>query len=374
MENIEYYNITKKPIPDIKIGNVEFGLKKPCVMIAEGCDNHGGSLVKAKELAHAAKESGAHMIKFQLHLPNEEMLKPEMEETSSEMFAKWGSLWGFVEQNLISPDDHYELMRYCRQIGIQYFCTPFSLKAAELLNEMGVEGFKIGSGETEDLPMLEETAKMGKPMMIATGMTRLDEVDNMVEAISPLLGPQLMLAHCISCYSPKTLKELNLGCISMLRERYNLITGLSDHTPPEGAKDASGMLVSEEKLMSAALGQGACFIEKHFTLDRNTPDADSRFSHDPNTLKRLADYVRNFEDALNSERDIFENEKPVWIWAKRSLVSVCDIPTGTKITREMLTSKRPGTGIRSKDYKQIIGKTAKENIPQNTMLKWNMLG
>src|SRR3989338_7823867 len=139
----------------IKIGKIEIGEGYPAAIIAEGCDNHGGSLAKAKE-----------------------MVQSEIEKVAADgIFKKWGSLYGFVEKFLLKPEEHAELKDYCEKIGIQYLCTPFSLKAAQLLNEMGAEGFKIGSGETEDLPMIEEVAKFGKPMMISTGMTTLEELD-----------------------------------------------------------------------------------------------------------------------------------------------------------------------------------------------------
>lgn len=359
-------------LPIIRIGTVKIGSNEPVVVIAEGCDNHNGSLAKAKEIAHAAKEAGAQMVKFQLHLPEEEMDKKGMAETSSEMFAKWGDLYGFIEQNLLKPDEHAELMNYCKQIGIQYFCTPFSLKAAQLLNEMGVDGFKIGSGETEDLPMIEEVAKMQKPMMIATGMTELGEIDLTVDLVKSY-GASLMLAHCISVYSPKFLSQLKLGTIRMLTERYNVLVGLSDHTPPEGVVTSDGRRISEEQLIWTAIGNGACFIEKHFTLDRSTPDADSCFSHDPQTLRNLVRYTIEAKEALLAERRVFEEEKPVWIWAKRSLFASQDIPANTVITREMITSKRPGTGIRSKLYKEVLGKRAKNLIVKGSMIKWDDL-
>jgi len=359
----------------ITIGSVVFSNDSPCVVIAEGCDNHNGSLNKAKEIAQAAKESGADMVKFQLHLPHEEMLRREMEEASGSMFSKWGSLWGFIEQNLLTPDEHYELMQWCNKIGIQYFCTPFSLKAAELLNSMGVEGFKIGSGETEDLPFIEEVAKMGKPIMLSTGMTEDFELDIAVNRIRESGGNDfpLMLAHCVSTYSPKNTGELHLGCIKMLTERYKLITGLSDHTPPEGIRGSDGRVITEESIMWAALSLGAKFVEKHFTLDRNTPDADSHFSHDPKTLKSLISYMRDAEVALNGEKKLFEEERPVWVWAKRSLVTSCSVKKGTILNRAMITSKRPGTGIRSIDYRQVLGKTLVRDVPENTMLKWEDL-
>jgi N-acetylneuraminate synthase len=354
----------------IKIGSVEISKNSPVVVIAEGCDNHNGSLAKAKEMAHAAKEAGAPIIKFQLHLPEEEMASREaMEQTSGEMFSKWGSLYGFVEQNLLKPEEHAELMAYCRKIGIQYFCTPFSLKAACLLDEMGAEGFKIGSGETEDLPMIEKIARIGKPMMISSGMSSVAEIDLAVDAVRSF-GTPLCLAHCVSIYPIKRIEHLRLGAVSYLQKRYYVYVGFSDHTPPEGVVDENNNSISEEMIIWAAVAAGARFIEKHFTLDRNTPDADSSFSHDPKTLRRLVKSVQTCEEALSNKKNILKAELPVHIWAKRSVVAACDIAEDTEINFEMITSKRPGIGIRSKNYKQILGKKAVRTIKKGEIITW----
>lgn len=355
-------------LPTIQIGAVKFGPNEPVIVIAEGCDNHNGSLSKAKEMAHAAKEAGAQMIKFQLHLPDEEMDREGMRKTSSEMFSKFGDLYGFIEQNLLSVDGHAELMEYCKKIGIQYFCTPFSLKAARILDELGVEGFKIGSGETEDMPMLEEVAKIGKPMVVSTGMSEIWEISQTVEMIKKTFCP-LMLVHCISNYAQNFLTQMKLGTIRMLEQRYGVLVGFSDHTPPEGVITNDGRKISEEQIMWAAIGNGARFIEKHFTLDRSTPDADSNYSHDPNTLRNLVQYVRDAKEALTAERKIFEEEKGVHIWAKRSVFAAKNIPANTIITRDMIASKRPGTGIRSRDYHfAVLNKTARAAIPAGKMI------
>lgn len=359
----------KKEVPEVKLGEKIFGTGHPTVIIAEGCDNHMGSLEKAKEMAAAAKESGADIIKWQMHILDEEMCKKEIEETSGEMLKKWGSLWGFYEKFALSIEAHKELKEYCDKIGIMYWCTPFSLKAAQILNEMGVSGFKIGSGETEDLPMIEEIAKMGKPMVISTGMTTIPEIDLTVNAVKAG-GAPLVLAHCMSIYAGHPIDKLQLGVISVLRERYNLPVGLSDHTPPEGVKLADGNFVTQEAVIWAALAQGACFVEKHFTLDRKQDDADSVFSLDPKSLRELVSIVRAGEAALGRERRVFEEEAPVALWAKRSLVAATDIKAGTPIARDMITSKRPGTGIRSKDYHSVLGARAVRDIPKGTLMKW----
>jgi len=353
----------------INIGNVIIGDDAPFVVIPEGCDNHHGSLAAAKELAHSAKEAGATIIKFQLHLPDEEMDRAGIAATSSKAFAQWGDLYGFIKENLLTPEDHAELIQYCQSIDIQYFCTPFSARAAHILKEIGGDAaYKIGSGETEDLPMIEEVASLGKPMFISTGMSTIEEINMTVAAVKEKNIP-FSLLHCISSYPPKSEDELHLGVISDLRHRYNVIIGFSDHTPPDGLTANNGLHIPESAIVWAAMAQGARYIEKHFTLDRNAPDADSRFSHDGKTLKELIAITQAADEALDAKREIYDHEKSVWIWAKRSLFAARAIPIGTALGRSMLTSKRPGTGIRSKEYKNIIGQTTKRDIKAGAMIK-----
>jgi N-acetylneuraminate synthase len=359
-------------VPAIMLDHIRIGDGNACVVIPEGCDNHMGSLERAKEMAHAAKEAGASIIKWQLHLPEEEMVKDEAIKASQVMLAKWGSIWDFVVKFSLPVDHHYQLKQYCDKIGIQYFCTPFSLKAAEILNEMGVSGFKIGSGETDDLPMIEEVAKMKRPMIVSTGMTDLADVDLTVAAVKAE-GTPLALAHCMSIYADQGASQLRYGVISLFKERYGVPVGLSDHTPPDPVESQSGIKVSHEARIWAAVHRGANFIEKHFTLDRNQADADSRFSMNPSDLKDLIATVRAAEEAMGSERRVFDEEKPVAEWAKRSVVSRVDIPEGSELSRSMITSKRPGTGIRSKNYHDILGKRAAKFIPANTLIQWHDL-
>lgn len=353
----------------ISLGDITIGDGHPCIVIPEGCDNHMGSLELAKEMAHAAKEAGARIIKWQLHIPDEEMVKEDVIAASKDSLKEWGSIWEFVEKFSLSPDDHYDLKRYCDSIGIQYFCTPFSLRAAEILNEMGVWGFKIGSGETDDLPMIEEVAKMGKPMIVSTGMTDLADVDGTVAAIRNA-GAPFAIAHCMSIYAGQRAEHLKYGLIPFYKSRYGVPAGLSDHTPPDAVDSRSGVPASHEARIWAVVHQGANFIENHFTLDRAQPDADSKFSLNPADLKLTIQMVRSAEEALGGERKVFDEEKPVAEWAKRSVVAAVDIPAGTQITRAHLTSKRPGTGIRSKDYHAILGRRAKAMIPKNTLIRW----
>ncbi len=356
----------------ITLNDIVISDDQPCLIVPDGCDNHMGSIERAKEMAHAAKSAGAKIIKWQLHLPEEEMVKDEAIAASKKMLAKWGSIWDFVNKFRLSVDDHYQLKQYCDKIGIQYFCTPFSLRAAEILKEMGVYGFKIGSGETEDLLMIEEVAKMKRPMIVSTGMSDISEVDSIAQTLRNA-GVDFAFAHCLSIYEGQKANQLNYGVISEFKKRYGVPVGLSDHTPPDPIKAVNGADVSHEARIWAAIHQGANFIEKHFTLDRKQADADSCFSLNPQDLKNIIEIVEAAEEALGKERKVFEEEKPVAEWAKRSVVSAIDMPAGSVITRDMLTSKRPGTGIRSKDYKKILGKRTKILIPKNTLIKWEQI-
>ena len=331
-----------------------------------------GSLERAKEMALAAKVAGAKIIKWQMHLSEEEMVKDEAIAASQKTLAKWGSIWDFYDKFGLSVDGHYQLKQYCDKIGIQYFCTPFSLPAAKILKEMGVAGFKIGSGETEDLLMIEEIAKMKRPMVVSTGMSDISEIDSVARTLQEA-GIPYALAHCLSIYQGQKANQLNYGVISMFKERYGVPVGLSDHTPPGPIKTTNGTLVSHEARIWAVVHQGANFIEKHFTLDRNQADADSCFSLTPQDLKNLIEIVKAAEEALGKERKVFNGEKPVAEWAKRSVVAVIDIPAASVIRRDMLTSKRPGTGIRSRDYKQILGKRTRILIPKNTLIQWEQI-
>jgi len=356
----------------ITLGDITIGDGHPCVVVPEGCDNHMGSLQRAKEMAHAAREAGARIIKWQLHLPDEEMVKEDAIAASRDSLAEWGSIWDFVQKFSLSVDDHYLLKKYCDSIGIQYFCTPFSLRAAQILNEMGVWGFKIGSGETDDLPMIEEVAKMGKPMIVSTGMTDIADVDITARTLADSSTPYA-IAHCMSIYAGQNAGHLKYGLIPFYKKRYGVPAGLSDHTPPDAIASAAGVPVSHEARIWATVHEGANFIEKHFTLDRAQPDADSKFSVNPEDLKMMIQTVRAAEEALGGERKVYDEEKPVVEWAKRSVVASADIPAGTVIGREHITSKRPGTGIRSKEYRTVLGKRAKILISKNTLIQWEQL-
>lgn len=335
-----------------EIGGRKIGEGYPVYIIAEGCDNHMGNVDVAKEMCRQAKLAGADCIKFQHHLPDEEMLKDVPMSSNFDI-----PLYDFLKLHALTLEQHAELMKFCRKIGIQYLCTPFSLKAAYELNEIGVDAFKIGSGEMTDIPSLIKIAQIGKPMIISTGMSTLDEIQRTYEELLPFKIP-IAFTNCLSEYPPKY-EDVNLNVIGRMRERFpNAIIGHSDHTP-------------DLYTCYAAVTLGAALIEKHVILSKQTPGPDQTVSIDFYDLHNLVDGIRKIDAALGSEKVVHENEKVIREWAFRSIVSCCPIKKGQTIKEDMVWSKRPGTGIPSYKMNEVLGKKAVCDIKENVLLKYS---
>ncbi len=334
----------------LQIGKKMIGNGYPVYIIAEGCDNHMGSIDVAKEMCRQAKLAGADCIKFQHHLPDEEMLSDAKISGKNNV-----SLYEFLKQHAFTLKQHRELMEYCKKIGIQYLCTPFSLKAAYELDAMGVDAFKIGSGEMTDIPTLVRIARLGKPMIVSTGMSTIEEIRRTYDVLKQT-GVSLAFTNCISEYPPKY-EDINLKFILQMQKYFpEAIIGHSDHTP-------------DLYTSFGAVALGARIIEKHVILDKRTPGLDQSVSIDFQELHQLVDGVRKLEDALGSVKKVHPGEKEVRSWAFRSLVTKCPIKKGQRIEEDMIWSKRPGTGIPSYRMREIIGKYAATDIDENVLLK-----
>lgn len=338
----------------IHIAGRAIGPSERCFVIAEGCDNHLGSIEAAKEMVRQAKACGVDAIKFQHHLPNEEMLRDGVPMSANFDIP----LYEFLEKYALKLDEHYELFRYCKDLGIIYLCTPFSRKAACEINEMGVQAFKIGSGELTDLPTLKVIAGFGKPMILSTGMAEWSEIDETVQTLRPI-NPEIVLMNCVSEY-PANHADVNLNVIGELERRYDVIVGHSDHTP-------------DIYTSVAAVALGAKLIEKHVILDRCQPGPDRSVSIEPFELCELVKGVRRVEQALGNNKKIHDLEKPIRSWAHRSVVSIRPISKGSKIEADMVWTKRPGTGIAAKHLEEIISRTAVCDIPADHLIRWEEL-
>jgi len=341
----------------ISINGRIVGEDHPPYVIAEACINHEGDIRVAREMVFHARAAGCDAIKFQMHVLDDEMLR---EAPQSENFEE--PLYDALARTNLSVAEHQELQRLCREIGIDYLCTPFSRASADLLErDLGVEAYKVGSGECTNHPLQRAIAAKGKPMIVSTGMTELSEVDETV-AVLRNAGAAFALTHCVSAY-PCPYDRVNLGVIPSYRERYGVPIGLSDHSI--GIYTALG-----------GVALGACIIEKHFSLDRTQLGPDHKSSIEPDDLRELVKGCRAVWQARGSTREIFPEEREIVAWARESVVSVAEIPAGTAISASMVSVKRPSPGagaIAAKDLDQVIGRTANVTISPDRQLLWSEL-
>ncbi len=338
---------------DVWIGDRGVGDAHAVFVIAEAGINHNGDMGKAKELVVAAAECGADAIKFQTHLPEKEMLPDG--ETAGYVGE---SLFGLLKRVELSPEQHRKLLTEAERRGILFLSTPFSREAADLLEELGVSAFKIGSGEMTNWPLLQHVAKKCKPIILSTGMSTLREVAESV-AIVKALNENLILMQCTSTY-PARYEDLNLGVIRIYQERFDIPVGLSDHSP--GIYTAIG-----------AVAMGACVLEKHFTLDRRWPGPDQKASIEPQELRELVLGARAVKAAMGDAKVVLPEEVTVQRMARESVVALVDLEPGTLIAQEMVWVKRPGTGIPAWELERVIGRLVKRPVRANTLLTWEDL-
>lgn len=324
-------------------------------IIAEAGINHDGKFEKAIELVDLAIDSGASAIKFQTHITDKEMIPTDMKPGN----ISEESLWDIIDRCVLDNEQERSLFDYAKEKGILFFSTPFSREGADRLNELGVELYKIGSGECNNLPLLNHVANFKKPMILSTGMNDISSIKDSVETILSH-GVPLALLHCTSIY-PAPPETMRLGAITHLKDQFpDLEIGLSDHSLG----------------ISVALGSvavGANIVEKHFTKSREWPGPDNPFSIEPKELKNLVDWSKEIWMARGGKKDILDDEKPVIDFAYACVVAIKDIDKGEALSLDNIWVKRPGTGeIFAKDFENVLGKVATVNISENTQLSHSM--
>lgn len=324
---------------------------RPPVIIAEFGDSHFGSLDRAKEMVRAAKDSGADVVKFQHHIVTEEML-PDI-PSSSNMKEP---LWDFLLANALKIEDHEELAKLCKEVGITYLCTPFSLKAAqELEQRISPEVYKIGSGELLDHPTIREIARFGKPIILSTGMASPGEIRETYELMLGL-DVEFAFLNCTSGYPPK-LSEANLGFLKEMPSLYpSAVIGSSDHFPD--------LLIAQ-----VAVTQGARIIEKHVTDGGPEYGPDTLSSISLQQLRGLRKTVDELFESMQTPKQVHESEHEIRAWAHRSLVYLRDIQRGEVASEADIWGKRPGTGIPVRMRHLFIGRTLTTDVKANTLVE-----
>ena len=331
----------------IKIGNKVVGEGAPTFIVAEAGLNHNGDLRLAKRLVRKAAEVGADAVKFQTFI-------------TENFISRQSRLFNVFKKLELSFEEFQEIAELAKSVGITFMSTALDEESADFLEKLNVPAFKVASGDLTNLPFLEYLAKKGKPLIISTGMATLGEVEEAMDVIYSTGNKKIALLHCVSTY-PADLNDVNLRAICTLKQAFQVPVGFSDHT--------TSILAP-----IAAVAVCAAIIEKHFTLSKKLPGPDHRSSFEPDEFSEMVKNIRKIEKALGSPRkEPVAAEIEIRRLARRSLVAKIDITAKTKITENMISIKRPGTGIPPKYKNLVIGKYARVNIRRDDMVTWDKL-
>jgi N,N'-diacetyllegionaminate synthase len=346
-----------------KIQNKSIGDGHPVFFIAEAGVNHNGSIELGKKLIDCAKTACADAVKFQTFKTENIITKTapkstyHIETTGDDKDQSWFEL---LKTQEMSRAMHIELIEHCKKVGIIFLSTPYDEDSADLLESLSVPAFKIASTDTGNIPLLKYIAKKGRPMILSSAMATMTEVEDAVSAVRGEGLQEVAMLQCTGNY-PAKLADTNLRVMETYRKQLKCIVGYSDHTPD---------LINP----IAATAMGACIYEKHFTVDRSLPGPDHRMSLNPKELKETIQAIRNTETALGSHvKQVLDGEKENRVKLRKSVVANVDINKGNMIQKEMLALKRPGHGIQPTDFNKVIGKTARSDISEGSVLLYEML-
>ncbi|MFH1933642.1 MAG: N-acetylneuraminate synthase family protein [Pseudomonadota bacterium] len=346
----------------LKPGIIVADYRQPYI-IAEIGANHNGDMDLARHMIKAAKECGCDAVKFQSWTPDSLVAQEEYDRNQKyEDSPKkhFGSLRDMVEKYYLREDQHWELKRYCDNIGIEFCSTPFSKEEANLLEEMKVPFYKIASMDINNLSLLGHVARKQKPILLSTGMATLAEIENAVRTIESEGNSQIILLHCIAIYPP-AYENINLNNIPMLRQTFGFPVGFSDHT--------IGISIP---LASVALG--SCVIEKHFTLDKDMPGWDHEISAEPDEMKVIVEESRNIIKALGAfRRTVSQAEEEKKLKFRRSIVASAYLKKGHEIISNDLAFKRPGIGIPPDRSDYVIGRKLNKDKKGDELIMWDDL-
>ena len=334
-------------------------MKSKTIIIAEAGVNHNGDLALAKRMAVAAKEAGADYVKFQTAVPELVIstVAPKAEYQKETTGADESQL-EMCRKLHLPLSDYAGLKKYCDEVGIGFMSTPFDLVSIDCLAELGMDYWKIPSGEITNLPYLRKIASKGGKVILSTGMSTLTEVEAAVKILEKggVKRDEIILLHCTTQY-PTPFEAVNLRAMDSLATLGCRSVGYSDHT--------QGITVP-----IAAVALGASVIEKHFTLDRNLPGPDQKASLEPDELRQMVEAVRQVEAALGGAKKIVADvERPNIEVARKSIVAARPISKGEIFSEENITVKRPGSGISPMMWDSVIGRQAPDDFEADSLIK-----
>jgi len=335
------------------IAGRQIGSTQAPYVIAEMSANHNGSIDTAYRIIEAAKNAGADAVKMQTYTPDTITLNSQ-----TEAFIIRGGLWDGrtlydLYQEAYTPWDwHKPLFDHARKLNITMFSSPFDYTAIDLLEDLNAPAYKIASCEAIDLPLIKYAASTGKPMIISTGMADAEEIQEAIDAARSGGCKELAILHCVSGY-PAPAEDYNLHTITDMIRRFDLVTGLSDHT-----------LDNTTAIASVALG--ATIIEKHFTLDRSGGGPDDSFSLEPKEMAALCAGAKTAWQALGQVDYGLKSSEQANVKFRRSLYFVKDLQPGEVVTPHHVRSVRPGYGVAPKNLDAVLGKRVKHAISAAT--------
>ena len=329
------------------------------LIIAEAGVNHNGDIELAKKLIDVAVNAGADFVKFQTfnadRLATHAAKKAEYQAQTTDRNETQHEMLRRLE---LTPAMHHELIAHCKMRKIGFFSTGFDIESVDFLASLGQNLFKIPSGEITNLPYLRHIGRLGKPIILSTGMSNMPEIESAIKALEQAgtLRSKITVLHCTTEY-PTPMCDVNLRAMQSIQIELGVAVGYSDHT--------LGIEVAV-----AAVAMGATVIEKHFTLDRTLPGPDHKASLEPAELKTMVSSIRNIELALGDRlKQLAPSEAKNILVARKSIVASKDIQIGERFSTENLTVKRPGTGISPMRWDEVIGLTANRNYASDELIQ-----
>lgn len=344
----------------IIIDNHIISKESPVFIVAEMSGNHLQDYGRAVEILHAAKEAGADCIKLQTYTADSLSL-----DCDKEWFLEKDSIWDGIRSYDLYKEAYTpwewqpKLMEEAKKLGLVCFSSPFDDASVEFMTKMQMPAYKVASYEINDIPLIRKIARMQKPVILATGVAYEEDIERALQACRDEGNNQVMLLKCVSAY-PTPYEDVNLNMIPTLAQKYDCMVGLSDHTMGGAVAVASVAL-------------GARMIEKHLTLKRSDGGPDGAFSMEPQEFADMVKQIRMVEKVLGSSEYFLTEKQQREHEGSRSLFVVKDIKQGEIFTPENVRSIRPGIGLHTMHYEEVLGKTATQDIERGMPLQWTMI-
>ncbi|MDR2888774.1 MAG: pseudaminic acid synthase [Lachnospiraceae bacterium] len=346
----------------IKIADRIIAPSAPVFIVAEISANHNQDYNRAVEIMYAAKEAGADAVKLQTYTADTITIDCDSEYFQIDQGTIWDgtTLYRLYQEAYTPWEWQPKLMEEARKLGLVCFSSPFDLTAVDFMESMAMPAVKVASYEINDIPLIRAIARLHKPVILATGIAYPEDIQRALQVCREEGNEDVILLKCVSSY-PTPYSEINLRNIPTLAAEYDCLTGLSDHTM--GGTVAVG-----------AVALGARMVEKHLTLRRSDGGPDGAFSMEPEEFAAMVREIRIVEQALgNSEYTLTATQK-LEHEGSRSLFVVADMAAGEVLTPENIRSIRPGNGLHTMYYEEVLGKRALKALPKGTPLSWDDIG